>query len=115
MPPKTKRKKQTEKDLQEFEETENRLITKVLHWHKDGANSIRALLLDGQGKMDARKHTKLKSLLDEKDFKEDCQSWLYQQKPELCFSKNLKVYIEETLFPKLTGHIKRNIISEKTC
>ena len=29
--------------------------------------------------------------------------------------KNLKVYIERTVFPKLTGHIKKDTISEKTC
>jgi len=33
----------TEKNLQEFEETGNRLINEVLHWHKDAANSIRAV------------------------------------------------------------------------
>ncbi|PKK80041.1 hypothetical protein RhiirC2_725359 [Rhizophagus irregularis] len=30
-------------------------------------------------------------------------------------SENLKMYIEGTIFPKLTGHIKKDTISEKTC
>ncbi|PKY59893.1 hypothetical protein RhiirA4_281522, partial [Rhizophagus irregularis] len=29
--------------------------------------------------------------------------------------RNLKFYIEETVFPKLTGHIKKDTICEKTC
>ncbi|CAG8819146.1 25869_t:CDS:1, partial [Racocetra persica] len=28
---------------------------------------------------------------------------------------NLKAYIEDTLFPKLIGHIKKDTISERTC
>ena len=30
-------------------------------------------------------------------------------------SLNLKIYIEETVFPKLIGHIKKSTICEKTC
>ncbi|CAB4395573.1 unnamed protein product [Rhizophagus irregularis] len=45
------------------------------------------------------KHTKLESL----------------QAPELRSPRNLKFYIEETVFSKLTGHIKKNTICEKTC
>ena len=58
---------------------------------------------------------KIESLLDDKDFIEGCQVWLRQQTPETCSSYNLKIYIEETLFPKLTGSIKKDTISEKTC
>ena len=61
------------------------------------------------------KHTKLESLLNDEDFKEECQAWLRQQKPESRTPRNLKVYIERTVFPKLTGHIKKNTISKKTC
>ncbi|GES98821.1 hypothetical protein PHYBLDRAFT_144584 [Rhizophagus clarus] len=92
------------------------------------------LLLDGQGKMDASnniaqavwnkgellvyrqgKHTKLWSLINDEDFKNECQVWLRQQTPESRSPTNLKKYIEETVFPKLTGHIKKETISEKTC
>ncbi|CAB5381514.1 unnamed protein product [Rhizophagus irregularis] len=82
------------------------------------------LLLDGQGKMDASnniaqarqgKHTKLRSLINDEDFKNECQVWLCQQTPESCSPTNLKKYIEETVFPKLIGHIKKETISEKTC
>jgi hypothetical protein len=31
------------------------------------------------------------------------------------FPRNLKIYIEETVFPKLTEHIKKDTICEKTC
>ena len=68
------------------------------------------LLVHHQGK-----HTKLESLLNDEDFKEECQAWLRQQKPESRTPRNLKVYIEGTVFPKLTGHIKKDTISEKTC
>ena len=68
------------------------------------------LLVHHQGK-----HTKLESLLNDEDFKEECQAWLQQQKPESRTLRNLKVYIEGTVFPKLTGHIKKDTISEKTC
>ena len=61
------------------------------------------------------KHTKLESLLDDEDFKEECQIWLRQQASELRSPRNLKIYIEETVFPKLMGHIKKDTISEKTC
>ncbi len=61
------------------------------------------------------KHIKLESLLNDEDFKEDCQAWLRQQKPELRSPENLKRYIEETLFLKLVSHIKKDTISEKTC
>ena len=68
------------------------------------------LLIHRQGK-----HTKLESLLDDEDFKIKCQAWLRQQTPESRSPGNLKVYIEKTLFPKMTGHIKKDTISEKTC
>lgn len=79
---------------------------------KWGAHFIQTgeLLIYRQGK-----HTKLESLLNDEDFKEDCQAWLRQQKPESRSPGNLKRYIEETLFPKLMGHIKKDTISEKTC
>jgi hypothetical protein len=51
------------------------------------------------------RHTKLESLVDDEDFKEECLIWLRQQAPESRFPRNLKIYIEETVFPKLTGHI----------
>src|SRR3989440_2823372 len=68
------------------------------------------LLIHRQGK-----HTKLESLLSDEDFKEECQVWLRQEKPESRTPGNLKLYIEGTVFPKLTGHIKKDTISEKTC
>ncbi|PKY46319.1 hypothetical protein RhiirA4_320161 [Rhizophagus irregularis] len=61
------------------------------------------------------KHTKLRSLINDEDFKNECQVWLRQQTPESRSPTNLKKYIEETVFPKLTGHIKKETISEKTC
>jgi hypothetical protein len=61
------------------------------------------------------KHAKLESLLKDEDFKEKCQTWLRQQTPESHSPRNLKIYIETILFPKLTGHIKKDTISEKTC
>ncbi|PKY31798.1 hypothetical protein RhiirB3_475331 [Rhizophagus irregularis] len=71
---------------------------------------IEELLIYHQGK-----HTKLESLLNDEDFKEECLTWLRQQKPESRTPGNLKMYIEGTIFPKLTGHIKKDTISEKTC
>ncbi|CAB4387720.1 unnamed protein product [Rhizophagus irregularis] len=68
------------------------------------------LLIYRQGK-----HSKLESLLNDEDFKNECQIWLRQQMPESRSPTNLKTYIEETVFPKLTGHIKKETISEKTC
>ncbi|EXX66969.1 hypothetical protein RirG_118680 [Rhizophagus irregularis DAOM 197198w] len=68
------------------------------------------LLIYHQGK-----HTKLESLLNNEDFKEECLTWLRQQKPESRTPRNLKMYIEGIIFPKLTGHIKKDTISEKTC
>jgi hypothetical protein len=61
------------------------------------------------------KHMKLESLLDDEDFNEGCQAWLRQQVPETRSPRDLKMYIEGTLFPKLIGHIKKDTISEKTC
>ena len=61
------------------------------------------------------KHSKLESLLNDEDFKEECQIWLRQQTPESRSSKNPKMHIEETVFPKLTEHIKKDMISERTC
>ena len=60
-------------------------------------------------------HTKLKSLLDDEDFMEGCQAWLRQQAPESRSPRTLKAYIEETLFPKMMRHIRKDKISEKTC
>ena len=79
---------------------------------KWGAHFIKTgeLLVYHQGK-----HAKLESLLSDEDFKEDCQAWLRQQNPESRTPGNLKIYIEGTVFPKLTGHIKKDTISEKTC
>jgi hypothetical protein len=68
------------------------------------------LLIYRQGK-----HTKLESLVDDEDFKEECLMWLRQQAPESRSPKCLKTYIEGMVFPKLTGHIKKDTISEKTC
>ena len=61
------------------------------------------------------KHAKLESLLNDENFKEDCQAWLRQQNPESRTPRNLKIYIEGTVFPKLIGYIKKDTISEKTC
>ncbi|CAG8486586.1 8750_t:CDS:2 [Dentiscutata erythropus] len=59
------------------------------------------------------KHKKSISLLDDDNFLEGCQEWLRQQSPESRSPRALKMYIEETLLPKI-GHTK-DIISEKTC
>jgi hypothetical protein len=61
------------------------------------------------------KHSKLTSLLNDEDFKEECQIWIRQQAPESRSPKNLKMHIEEIIFPKLTGYIKKDTISERTC
>ena len=61
------------------------------------------------------KHMKIKGLLDDEDFSEDRKAWLWQQIPETRSPYNLKMYIEEELFPKSTGNIKKDTISEKTC
>ena len=61
------------------------------------------------------KHTKLESLLSDEDFKNVCQVWLQQQTSESRSPTNLKKYIEETVFLKLTEYIKKETISEKTC
>ena len=53
--------------------------------------------------------------MSDEDFAQDCKAWLRQQKPETRSPSNLKAYIEETLFPELIGHIKKDTISEKTC
>ncbi|CAJ0762844.1 18952_t:CDS:2 [Entrophospora sp. SA101] len=54
------------------------------------------------------KHTKIECLLDSEDFVDECQKWLQQQKPEGYLPKELKNHIEETVFPKITGHIKKD-------
>jgi len=54
-------------------------------------------------------------LLASEEFVNQCQKWLRQQKPEFRLSKELKNYIEETVFPKMTGYIKKDTISEETC
>ena len=54
-------------------------------------------------------------MLNDEDFKEDCQAWLRQQKSESRSPGNLKIYIEGILFPKSMGYIKKDTISEKTC
>ena len=79
---------------------------------KWGTHYIRTgkLIIYRQGK-----HTKLENLVDDEDFKKECLIWLRQQAPESHSPKYLKTYIEETVFPKLTGHIKKDTISEKTC
>lgn len=68
------------------------------------------LLFDRQGK-----HAKLKSLIKNKDFSDSCQAWLHQQKPESRSPGALKTYIEGTVFPQMSGQIKKNTISERTC
>ncbi|CAG8592250.1 19196_t:CDS:2 [Cetraspora pellucida] len=87
----------TENELVEFEGVGTRLINEILRWHKDAAKHLRTenyfikteeLLPYCQGK-----HTKLESLIDAKDF----------------------TYIEDTLFPKLIGHIKEDTILKRTC
>ncbi|UZO06126.1 uncharacterized protein OCT59_026457 [Rhizophagus irregularis] len=108
-------------------------ITRNLYIRLDEINqqctvtkNIYTVIIRWSGKMDASnqiaqtvwskgKHTKLESLLNDEDFKEECQAWLRQQKPESRTPGNLKVYIEGMVFPKLTGHIKKDTISEKTC
>ena len=61
------------------------------------------------------KYLKLKSLLNDKDFKEKCQMWLWKQASESHFLKSLKMYIEKIVFLKLMGYIKKDTISERTC
>ncbi|CAG8730618.1 24989_t:CDS:1 [Gigaspora margarita] len=61
------------------------------------------------------KYTKLESLINNKDFSESYKEWLRQQKPEARTPSNLKAYIEDILFPKLIGHIKKDTISKRTC
>ena len=58
---------------------------------------------------------KIKSLLDDEDFTEGCKVWLQQQESEICSPRNLKAYIEDTLFPKVMNYIKKDTISKKTC
>ena len=36
-------------------------------------------------------------------------------KARIRLSKELKNYVEETVFPKMTGYIKKDTISEETC
>ncbi|CAG8598418.1 4601_t:CDS:2 [Acaulospora morrowiae] len=83
------------KDLREFEDIGKRFLI----WN----NNAR------------RKHIKLQSLLDDEDFAEGCKAWIWQQKLKIYSSRNLKAYIEDTLFLKLTGYIKKDTISKKTC
>ena len=58
---------------------------------KWGTHFIRMgeLLVYRQGK-----HTKLESLVNDEDFKEECLMWLRQQVPESRSPKNLKIYID---------------------
>ena len=70
----------------------------------------RELLVYHQGK-----YSKLENLVDDEDFKEDYLKWLHQQVSKSHSPRNLKTYIEENVFPKLTGHIKKNTISERIC
>ena len=79
---------------------------------KWGSHFIRTgtLIVHHQGK-----HTKIESLLDDEDFTKGCKVWLRQQEPEVRSPRNLKAYIEDTLFPKVMGYIKKDTISEKTC
>ncbi|CAG8834586.1 22681_t:CDS:2, partial [Gigaspora margarita] len=104
--------KWTEDELVEFEEVETRLMNEILRWHKDATRSLRPtgeLLPYRQDK-----HTKLESLIDDKDFSESCKEWLRQQKLEARTSSNLKAYIEDILFPKLIDYIKKDTILERT-
>jgi len=70
-------------------------------------------LLNGELPVD--RHTKIERLLDSEDFINQCQKWLRQQKPESRLPKELKIYIEEMVFPKMTGYIKKDTISKETC
>ncbi|CAG8596865.1 7920_t:CDS:2 [Cetraspora pellucida] len=71
---------------------------------------IGELLVDHQGK-----HAKLKSLIKNKDFSDDCRAWLHNQKPESRSPGALKMYIERTVFLQMAEQIKKNTISERTC
>ncbi|CAG8812023.1 9055_t:CDS:2, partial [Dentiscutata erythropus] len=55
----------------------------------------------------------IRPILDNKDFLEKCQKWLWQQTPESRFPGALKIYIKKILLPKL--EYTKNTISEKTC
>ncbi|CAG8594657.1 12932_t:CDS:2 [Gigaspora margarita] len=90
------------------------------HLHLLSISKYIQLLLDRQDKMNASiQITKTLwnkgdyILFDDDNFLEECQEWLCQQSPESCSPRALKIYIEETLLPKI-GHIKDKI-SEKIC
>ncbi|GET03821.1 hypothetical protein PHYBLDRAFT_144584 [Rhizophagus clarus] len=89
------------------------------------------LLLDGWGKMDASNQI-AQSIWNKGDYTARCiRKWkahfiktgelfVYCQRKHTKLEKsrtprNLKLYIEGMVFPKLTGHIKKDTISEKTC
>ncbi|GBC04219.1 hypothetical protein RclHR1_05580004 [Rhizophagus clarus] len=52
-------------NLKEFKEVGNRLITEVLHWHDDVANSIRAVYTGNSRTMLWRKNKERKKLNDD--------------------------------------------------
>ncbi|CAG8784764.1 15844_t:CDS:2, partial [Acaulospora morrowiae] len=67
------------------------------------------LLIDRQGK-----HAKLKSLIKNKDFSDNCQAWLHQKKPESHSPNVLKMYIEGIVFPQMgiyyNGHEQSDVV-----
>jgi len=61
-------------------------------------------------------HNKVLSFADDEDFKEKCLIWLRTQKAENRSPSALKRFIEEELFPKMTGNsIAKATIHEETC
>ena len=61
-------------------------------------------------------HSKVLSLAEDEDFKEKCLVWLRSQKAENRSPMSLKKFIEEELFPKMTGNgLLKTTIHEDTC
>jgi len=60
-------------------------------------------------------HAKIDALIDDEDFSQKCIEWLREQQVEKRDPLSLKKWIEEELFPKMTGSTKRETISETTC
>ena len=61
-------------------------------------------------------HSKVSSLADDEDCKEKCLVWLRSQKPENRSPLALKKFIEEEVFPKMTGNsVTKTTIHESTC
>jgi len=82
----------------------------IRNWSKE-------FLLTGELKEHQRgAHSKVLSLTDDEDFTEKCLLWLRSQKVENRSPLSLKKFIEEELFPKMTGNsLVRSTIHEDTC